>query len=69
MREDAWCLAIFAGLGEKAVKYEKVTLIHHIFSAEGLHFFFPDLASLKAACGDAHRDHRQEILEGLLRGY
>jgi phosphatidylinositol-bisphosphatase len=24
MREDAWCLAIFAGLGEKAVLYEKV---------------------------------------------
>ena len=27
-REDAWCLAIFAALGEKGVKYEKVTLIH-----------------------------------------
>ena len=23
-REDAWCLAIFAALGEKAIKYEKV---------------------------------------------
>jgi phosphatidylinositol-bisphosphatase len=27
-REDAWCLAIFAALGEKGVKYEKVTTIH-----------------------------------------
>ena len=25
-REDAWCLAIFAALGEKAIKYEKVWL-------------------------------------------
>ena len=24
VREDAWCLAIFAALGEKAIKYEKV---------------------------------------------
>jgi inositol polyphosphate 5-phosphatase INPP5B/F len=24
MREDAWCLAVFAGLGEKADLYEKV---------------------------------------------
>lgn len=24
VREDAWCHAIFAALGEKAVKYEKV---------------------------------------------
>lgn len=23
-REDAWCLAIFAALGEKAINYEKV---------------------------------------------
>lgn len=23
-REDAWCLAIFAALGERAVQYEKV---------------------------------------------
>ena len=25
-REDAWCHAIFAALGEKAIKYEKVRL-------------------------------------------
>ena len=25
-REDAWCLAIFAGLGEKGALYEKVSL-------------------------------------------
>lgn len=24
-REDAWCLAVFAALGEKAVYYEKVS--------------------------------------------
>lgn len=24
IREDAWCMAVFAGLGEKAVLYEKV---------------------------------------------
>ena len=24
VREDAWCTAVFAGLGEKAVLYEKV---------------------------------------------
>jgi len=24
-REDAWCNAIFAALGEKGIKYEKVT--------------------------------------------
>jgi hypothetical protein len=23
-REDAWCMAVFAALGEKAVEYEKV---------------------------------------------
>jgi len=33
-REDAWCLAIFAALGEKAVKYEKVTPHTLIWSAE-----------------------------------
>jgi phosphatidylinositol-bisphosphatase len=25
-REDAWCYAIFAALGEKGVKYEKVSV-------------------------------------------
>lgn len=25
-REDAWCVAVFAALGEKAVRYEKVCL-------------------------------------------
>lgn len=25
VREDAWCHAIFAALGEKAIKYEKVS--------------------------------------------
>jgi inositol polyphosphate 5-phosphatase INPP5B/F len=29
-REDAWCHAIFAALGEKAIKYEKVR--HVMFS-------------------------------------
>ena len=24
VREEAWCMAVFAGLGEKAVLYEKV---------------------------------------------
>ena len=25
VREEAWCMAVFAGLGEKAVLYEKVS--------------------------------------------
>jgi len=36
-REDAWCLAVFAALGEKAVYYEKVSQLsseqsHHLGS-------------------------------------
>lgn len=28
LREDAWCLAVLAALGEKAVNYEKANLVH-----------------------------------------
>ena len=30
-REDAWCHAIFAALGEKGVKYEKVSVLFYGF--------------------------------------
>ena len=34
-REDAWCTAIFAGLGEKAVLYEKVRVNRPSWSNQG----------------------------------
>ena len=31
VREDAWCRAIFAALGEKAIKYEKVVRTFYFY--------------------------------------
>lgn len=57
-REDAWCMAIFAGLGEKAVLYEKV---HSILSlgvlCHGIDWSLNDPASFKAACRYAAGHH------------
>ena len=36
VREDAWCHAIFAALGEKAIKYEKVRYLSFL-----IFFFLP----------------------------
>ncbi|KAF9045408.1 DNase I-like protein [Panaeolus papilionaceus] len=57
VREDAWCLAIFAALGEKAVKYEKLSskqlvgMLIVIIVKKSLKDCFKDVAVAMAGAG------------------
>jgi hypothetical protein len=72
-REDAWCMAVFAGLGEKGVLYEKVSVSISNDSIETcadsafwINFF---LASFKTTCRDVVAGHRQEEHNVMFQGY
>lgn len=62
MREDAWCYAIFAALGEKGVKYEKVSVkfLHCLFDFEKLF-----AVGVKATGWHAYSSYSQKIFETL----
>jgi hypothetical protein len=62
VREDAWCHAIFAALGEKAIKYEKVRLSFFSPPCIQLILFIPEV-SLKATCWDAHPSLSEKVTE------
>lgn len=63
-REDAWCLAVVAALGEKAVQYEK--------ARPYVYYLLPPISNycrtvnIQAVGGDATRYFCQEKLEGEL---
>jgi phosphatidylinositol-bisphosphatase len=40
VREDAWCLAVLAALGEKAVNYEKANSMHFLCLNSSTNFAF-----------------------------
>ena len=63
-REDAWCHAIFAALGEKAIKYEKVRRFM-LFHAIHLILFISEV-SLKATCWNARRSLSEKVTQALL---
>ena len=60
-REDAWCHAIFAALGEKAIKYEKVRRFMLFFSCHPTDTFFIFEVNLKATCWDACRSLGEKV--------
>ena len=61
VREDAWCHAIFAALGEKAIKYEKAS--SNISCVSVLCNWYPSKVSLKATCWNAHRSISEKVTE------
>ena len=65
-REDAWCAAIFAALGDKASRYEKVGLAHRHSSVHyhGLLHTLP-VARLEATRRRSDRDHCKVFSEKL----
>lgn len=67
VREDAWCHAVFAALGEKAVEYEKVSQTPLDPSAYKLTIFFKISACFQATCRHAHPCCREEVPQGLLQ--
>ena len=63
-REDAWCHAIFAALGEKAIKYEKVRHLMFFHAIQLILFIFE--VSLKATCWNARRSLSEKVTQVLL---
>jgi hypothetical protein len=63
-REDAWCHAIFAALGEKAIKYEKVRHVMFFLAIQLILFIFE--VSLKATCWNAHCSLSEKVTQALL---